>query len=83
MGQVSSPDLHWAEVEKETLAEWLLDSEELEAGSFLEIGYYYRSASGTENEQVRAYVHQPDTHPMLDLPRLQPDPDRYLRRALR
>lgn len=83
LGQVSSPDLHWAEVEKETLAEWLLDSEELEAGSFLEIGYYYRSASGTENEQVRAYVHQPDTHPMLDLPRLQPDPDRYLRRALR
>ena len=79
-GQPDLPEVHIAEIEIQTLESWFLDARELEVGSYLEIGYYYLGTN--PNQQVRALVHRPETHPMLKLPTSWPDPERYLRRAL-
>lgn len=78
-GQAALPPVHMVELERDVLSTWQLPEEYLRVGAFLEIGAYESARGNTQN---RAMFHQPDSHPLLTLPSLRPDPDRYARNAL-
>lgn len=78
-GRDELPPVHRIELERDLLINWRLPEEYLRAGGFLEIGAYENARGNTQN---LAMFHQPDSHPLLSLPPLRPDPERYARHSL-
>lgn len=72
--QPSIPPVHHVELDRETLETWRLPEESLEVGAFLELGSYENDLGRTQH---RAVTHRPDAHPLLTLPAMRPNPDRY------
>lgn len=75
MGLDKQPEIFRSEMKMEDLNSWFVRPDEIEVGSFLEIGDYRLG----DKQQTRAFVHRSVSNPLAEMPCMRPEPERYLR----